>query len=320
MHMIEYLNGKHSMAWSGETPWHGLGKQVPEDLTPEQMLEAAGIDWTVEKVPAFIEYNGERMETGSAALVRSTDNKILTNITDDWEPLQNSEAFEFFHEYVMAGDMDMHTAGSLRDGKMVWGLAKIKSSFELFGGDRVDNYLLFSNPHEYGRSIDIRVTPIRVVCNNTLTLAISTSADKMVRMNHRRKFDADEVKRTLGFADRKFEAYKEMAEFLGSKRAKTFDVMNYLEEIFPRGGKEPQEGSEKKLSRPAQIAMDVLDTQPGAEFAPGTWWSAFNSVTFATDHLLGNSQDTRLMSSWYGANRARKMTALEKAVEYAEAS
>jgi phage/plasmid-like protein (TIGR03299 family) len=320
MHMIEFLNGKHSIAWSGETPWHGLGKQVPADLTPEQMLEAAGLDWTVEKVPAYVNYNGEEIATGQHALIRDLDGQILTNISDDWEPLQNSEAFGFFHEYVMAGDMEMHTAGSLRDGRMVWGLAKIKSSFELFGGDQVDNYLLFSNPHEYGKGIDIRVTPIRVVCNNTLTLAVSNSADKMIRINHRTKFDAEEVKRTLGFAERKFEVYKEMAEFLGSKKAKEADVVKFLSEVFPRGGKVTEEDADVKLSRPAQVIYDILETQPGAEFAPGTWWAAFNGVTFATDHLLGNTQDTRLNSSWYGANRAKKLIALEKAVEYAEAS
>jgi phage/plasmid-like protein (TIGR03299 family) len=161
-----------TMAYAGEVPWHGLGTPVPSDLTPDQMLEKAGLNWEVEKVPAYANVNGEQVEVGKSALVRTSDNRVLDVVGNDWNPLQNADAFDFFNDFVMAGDMDMHTAGSLLGGKRVWALAKVKDSFELFGGkDRVDNYLLFSNPHEYGMSIDIRMTPVRVVCNNTLTVS-----------------------------------------------------------------------------------------------------------------------------------------------------
>ena len=116
------------------------------------------------------------------ALVRSSDNKVLTNIGQIWNPVQNEEAFEFFSEYVLAGDMEMHTAGSLKGGQMVWALAKVKESFDLFGGDKVESYLLFSNPHLYGKSIDIRFTPIRVVCNNTLSLSLEQQAERSIGM------------------------------------------------------------------------------------------------------------------------------------------
>ena len=97
-----------------------------------------------------IQFNGELVPTGQKSLVRSTDGKILTNVGENWTPVQNEEAFNFFGEYVLAGNMEMHTAGSLKGGQMVWALAKVKDSFELFGGDKVDSYLLFSNPHQYG--------------------------------------------------------------------------------------------------------------------------------------------------------------------------
>lgn len=312
-HEIEYRNGKHSIAWCNQVPWHGLGKQVPDDLTPEQMLEAAGLDWSVDKKPLYVKIENKDIPCDDYALVRSDDNKILDVISKDWEPLQNAEAFGFFHEFIMAGNMKMDTAGSLKGGKIVWGLAKIDHSFELFGGDQVENYLLFTNPHQYGKSIDIRITTIRTVCWNTLTLATQNNVDKMVRINHRRKFNADEVKETLGLAHEKFDTYKEMAQFLGSKRAKPEMVDEYLSSLFPSS-------KEGKLSRPAQTILDIIPQQPGAEYAEGSWWSVFNGVTFATDHILGNSADTRLSSSWYGINRARKLKALEDAVEYAEAS
>ena len=127
-HMIEMLDGKVSMAWAGETPWHGLGTKVPNDLTPEQMLKAANLDWTVTPVPAFAEINGKQVDIGRSALVRDRDNKILDVITNDWVPNQNSTAFEFFNDFISAGEMEMHTAGSLRDGQIVWALAKVKEA------------------------------------------------------------------------------------------------------------------------------------------------------------------------------------------------
>ena len=202
-HMIEMLDGKVSMAWAGETPWHGLGTKVPSDLTPEQMLKAANLDWTVTPVPAFAEIGGKQVDIGRSALVRDRDNKILDVITNDWVPNQNSTAFEFFNDFISAGEMEMHTAGSLRDGQIVWALAKVKESFDLFGGDTVESYLLFTNPHKYGHSIDVRFTPIRVVCNNTLSLSLGTKSEKMVKVSHRNEFDGDSVKETLGIAKEK---------------------------------------------------------------------------------------------------------------------
>ena len=168
-----------TMAYAGEVPWHGLGKQVPSDLSPEQMLKAAELDWTVEKVPAFATIAGKKQNVGWSALVRSSDDRILDVVSDEWNPIQNHEAFNFFEEYCRAGDMDMHTAGSLRNGQIVWALAKVKESFELFKGDQVDSYLLFTNPHRFGQCIDIRFTPIRVVCNNTLTLALDRKSTRL---------------------------------------------------------------------------------------------------------------------------------------------
>lgn len=305
-----------TMAWAGETPWHGLGKQVLPDLTPAQMLKEAGLDWSVDKKPMYYEVEGTKHATEQRALVRSSDNKLLTIVSDDWQPVQNHEAFEFFNDFVMQGDMEMHTAGSLRGGKNVWALAKVKESFEILGGDKVESYLLFSNPHEYGKCIDIRFTPIRVVCNNTLTLSLGTKSDLFVRLNHRRAFDRDLVLKTMGIASKKLGTYKEMAEFLASRRFNKENLEQYYKEVFPALTKKDND----IMSRPAETALAHLETQPGAEYGAGSWWQAFNSTTFTIDHILGHNPETRLQSAWYGTNRQRKLTALEKAVEYAEAA
>lgn len=317
-HMVE------TMAYAGAVPWHGLGVSVPSDLTPEQMLEAAKLNWEVQKFPTFavLDENDPEsvIETGQSALVRMSDKKMLDVVSDDWNPVQNAEAFEFFNEFVMAGDMEMHTAGSLRDGQIVWGLAKIKESFELFEGDQIDSYLLFSNFHKYGFSTDVRFTPIRVVCNNTLTLSLNSKVERMVKISHRKQFDASQVKDMLGIATDKLEKYKEMAQFLGSKKAKHESIVEYFERIFPLSKVTEEDKAEGKRSKNADLALGILHTQPGSEYAEGSWWQPFNAVTFMTDHLVGRSPDTRLQSAWYGYNKGLKTKALELAVEMAEAA
>ena len=305
-----------TMAYAGEVPWHGLGQQVPADLSPQQMMESAGLDWTVEKQTLVTLEGAEVPE--KKALVRSSDNKVLDIVGKNWNPVQNIEAFEFFDDFVRSGDMQMHTAGSLKGGQIVWGLAKVNDSFELFGGDKVDSYLLFSNPHRFGQSIDVRFTPIRVVCNNTLTLSLNQESQNAVKLNHKKQFDADEVKRMLGVAEFKLNQYKEMAQFLGTKQFKLDNVREYFNDLFPTYSK--KESDELVISRPGQRLEELLNSQPGANYAQGSWWSAFNAVTYYTDHERGNDSDARLQSAWYGQSKNLKIKALEKALEYAEAA
>jgi phage/plasmid-like protein (TIGR03299 family) len=190
----------------------------------------------------------------------------------------------------------------------------VKDSFELFKGDQVDSYLLFTNPHKYGWSIDVRFTPVRVVCNNTLTLSLNSQSSKIVKVSHRREFDGDVVKETLGVAKEKLAKYKEMAAYLGSKRYTDENIVEYFQRVFP------VTGSKKDLSKNAGIALEIMDQQPGAEYGEGSWWQAFNAVTFMTDHMIGRNADNRMTSAWYGSNKNLKTKALETAVEFADAT
>lgn len=316
-HMIEMIDGVAQMAYrsSQGKPWHGLGTPVGDDMTPIEMMQAAGLDWSVQKVDSFIEFNGKRVPTGQQSLVRETDGKILTQVGPGWNPVQNADAFEFFTDFVSKGDMVMDTAGSLRDGRIVWALADVRDGFTLFGGDEVKGYLLFSNPHQYGKSIDVKFVLTRVVCNNTIAVALNEKGQPAVRVNHRSQFDAERVKELLGISHRKVETFKEAAEFLGSKQYIKSDLEQYFGKVFGESTKE-----DKKLSPTAERAMAVIDTQPGAEFKQGSWWQALNAVTYLCDHELGRSNDTRLASSWFGSNAKRKTDALNLAVEMAEAA
>ena len=316
-HLVE------SMAYAGELPWHGLGVEVPGNLTPVEIQKEAGLDWEVEKMPLVALDGPTRKQIqipSKNALVRTSDGKVLDIVGNDWHPVQNEQAFEFFNDFVHSGDMSMHTAGSLKGGRIVWGLAKVNESFTVFGDDQVDSYLLFTNPHQYGQSIDVRFTPIRVVCNNTLTLALNKSANGVITLNHKSAFDADTVKALMNLSSDKMKQYSEMARFLGKKQAPREKVEEYANKLFPTYSKKEAAEGEIILSRPATRVLELLEEQPGHEYAPGSWWNAFNAVTFFTDHERGSDNDARMQSVWYGQSKNLKIKALEEAIKFAEAA
>lgn len=329
-----------TMAYAGQVPWHGLGVPVSNDLTVCQMLEAAGLDWEVQKVPTYFramceieaaaptgkiasifrptgkQYKEVEYPTGKQALIRVTDNKILSTVSDTWNPCQNHEAFTIFEEFVDRNELEMHTAGSLRGGQLVWCLAKMKNEFVLFDDDKTEQYLLLVNPHIFGKAIHIRNTPIRVVCNNTLALSLSQEVEVQANQSHRSMFDAEKMKEAIGIATIQLEKYEEMSRFICSKRYEMTTVQEYFDEVFPNMS--VKRGNEH--SRNSGICMDLLHEQPGAEFGEGTWWQAFNAVTYLADHVHGKDTETRMNSAWFGTNANRKITALNKAIEYAEAA
>lgn len=315
-HALEMIDGVAQMAYVGELPWHGLGFEVDPDISPIEMMKVAGLDWTVDKLPlTATDPLGNVIQTKSSALVRSTDNKLLDIVPNSWQPVQNQEAFEFFNEFIDNNDMEMHTAGSLFNGKRVWALAKVKEGFTVFGGDDVESYLLFSSPHQFGRAIDIKFTPIRVVCNNTLSYALSKLEQNQVRISHRKEFDPTMAKEMLGIASNQLVQYRETAEFLGSKRYTEDTLLEYYKELFPT-----YSDDKTVISRQAERAVELTETQPGNQFARGTFWNAFNAVTFITNHEYGRSNDGRLDSLWFGANNTRNRKALDLALDYAKAA
>lgn len=311
-HEVETINGVAQMAYVGEKPWHGLGTEVEPTITPLEMMKVAGLNWGVYKTPLEYNFGMSKQEVpGRQALVRDLDGKVMDIVGDNWNPVQNKEAFEFFVDFVDTGNMTMNTAGSLKEGRIVWALAKVSDSFSLKtdqGEDVVESYLLFSNPHEYGKTVTVQFTPIRVVCNNTLTLSLNTKSSNGVKINHARRFDAEKVSEMLGLAHIKLEAYKESAEYLLSKRYTMDDMLNYFKQVFPATG-------EKDISRTVTRALDAVNTQPGAEMGEGSYWQLFNTTTYLIDHEIGRSIDTRLQSAWYGEGVRTKQKALQLALD-----
>jgi phage/plasmid-like protein (TIGR03299 family) len=315
------MHHMETMAYKRQVPWHSLGINAPSDADLDTMLELSGTNWEVAKFPSWVTVGNEFVETGQHALVRLSDKKVLTNVGADWNYTQNREAFEFFRKFCENGTAEIETAGSLKDGQYVWVLAKLKKGFKVCGKDEIQSYLLFTNPHVFGAAIDIRFTNIRVVCWNTMRFALKADSDAIVRVTHRARFNAEKVQQTLGIAEDRMNEYKEFAEFVSSKKFTKEAVQEYFSKVF-NGGDAKKEKDKRWATREtnADRAFKVLDAQPGANLGEGTWWQAFNAITFQLDHLYGEDRDNRLVNSWYGNGNNQKRLAAKLAVDFAKLS
>tara|TARA_B100000035_G_scaffold1622_2_gene1366 strand:+ start:6471 stop:7499 length:1029 start_codon:yes stop_codon:yes gene_type:complete len=336
-----------TMAYAGEVPWHGLGVKVEDNLTPDEMLVAAGLDWTVSKRHLFthsepsVENSKEVIPVNDYyVLVRDSDNKTFGPCGPKFVPSQNADAFKFFEKFTSVGDMSMDTAGALKGGEQVWGLAKINDGFTLPGDDRVLGYLLVSVSHKWGKANEIRFTPIRVVCNNTLTYALADKTRPSFKMPHLTALDAEVFKsaeEALGIAGDRMKDFKESAEFLSSKNYTSQNVVSYISELFQPELLEQQKNIEQmsdikaiatrqsmvdEFKRIPAMVHQALEEQPGANLksSKGTWWGAANAVTFIVDHKWGHDRDAALHNAWFGGRASLKQKAISKALEYAKAA
>ena len=335
-----------TMAWANEVPWHGLGVQVDNNLTPLQMQEAAQLDWTVSKRPSYTidapewsEDVGIMQTPNTFHIVRDSDNTVLSHCGRDYIPIQNEDVFKFFKRFTEAGHMTMETAGSLKNGGEIWGLAKISEDFELAGDDLIKGYLLINQPHIVGKSMTIKLTPIRVVCNNTLTMALQQGGTASFRMPHVREFGTDVIQaaeEALGLSAQAMTEFRTNSTLLSKAKAKHSDVLDYVAEIYQpqmiaeyrneqllrESGKAIGEQAPliEKLNKFPSLVVDALEQSPGANLksARGTWWGALNAVTYVEDHLReSQTEGNALHSAWFGAAANRKSKALSLALQRA---
>lgn len=228
-----------SMFYVRETPWHGLGTKVMEAPDSEGALIAAGLNWNVIQEPIFT--GGNEPIRGYKANIRDSDRRVLGVVTDRYKVIQNHEAFAFTDELLGQG-VRYETAGSLQDGKKVWLLAHMPYEY-IISGERISPYLLFSNTHDGSGAIKVALTPIRVVCNNTLNLALST-AKRSWSMIHTGDIRSkmQEARDTLFMAERYMDELGKEFEALRLKKLSDQKVMEYIEILLPvEDGSTPQQ-------------------------------------------------------------------------------
>lgn len=219
-----------TMFYVRETPWHGLGTKVMETPTSKEALSLAELDWRVEQEPIYTETGN--LISGFKANVRDTDQKILGVVTDRYKVIQNEEAFAFTDELLGEG-VRYETAGSLQGGRKVWLLAHMPHEY-IIAGERISPYLVFSNTHDGSGAIRVAITPIRVVCNNTLNLALSTAKRSWSTIHIGDiKSKLEEAKNTLFMANAYMDELGREFENLRQKKLTDKQVMDYIELLIP---------------------------------------------------------------------------------------
>jgi phage/plasmid-like protein (TIGR03299 family) len=302
-----------SIAYANQVPWHGLGARIEDSATPEEFLKAAKLDWKVNLYPLTAKVGDEEISIpGRFALIRDNDNQVMTVTGSAWKPLQNSETLDFMTRYCAAGGAKMETAGSLRNGKIVWGLAKLAHSFEVRPGDRVEGYLLITSPHVVGQAITVRTTTVRVVCANTMALAErSQDSEVHYRQSHLSVFDVDAAKAAVE------NAHEELASC--ERRAKTLDKLKISAEdavrkiLVPTFMPEIMTDSDliKNIMNADVMPRKIAEILQSVENAPGAiadnGWGVLNGVTHWVDHVQGQGAESRMYRSWVGDYGRKKL-------------
>lgn len=250
-----------SMFYVRETPWHGLGTKVLEAPASKDALQLAGLNWRVMQEPIYTAM--EELVDGYKANVRDSDRKVLGVVTDRYRVIQNDEAFAFTDELLGAG-VKYETAGSLQGGRKVWLLAHMPHEY-IISGERISPYLLFSNTHDGSGAIKVALTPIRVVCQNTLNLALA-GAKRSWSMIHTGdiKEKMQEAKDTLFLAEKYMDELGKEFEVLRMKKLTDKQVMEYIEILLPveDGFTTQQEKNMKRLREDMKIRyFDAPDLQ-----------------------------------------------------------
>jgi phage/plasmid-like protein (TIGR03299 family) len=326
-----------SIAYAGQRPWHGLGFEITSAATPEEMLRYAKLDWTVSKRPIWTNDSADIKNPNTAAtllfndlyaLVRDSDNKILGVCGPNYQPFQNSETMDFFKKFCDAGSMTMEVAGSLRGGKWVWALARIAASpFTLMGEDENYTYLLLCSPHIWGEAATIMFTSVRVVCWNTLTQAMSKSLTDKFRLLHTRSFQDVRAAAELTVEQTLIQkaVYEQKIKLLAETPLVDLTALyNYIAAVMQPTGCRDKGTPLSELGKPAQTVLMNYHTAPGSKLqsASGTYWGAFNAITYYYDHQYGRSgADNRLYEAWLShKNAVIKRKAFDIALAHAQAA
>lgn len=218
------------MFYTRTKPWHGLGVQVQEAPESKDALRLAGLDWKVYQREVYTD-SGIRID-GYRANVRNTDNKVLGVVTERYKIVQNEEAFAFTDALLGKG-VRYETAGSLQEGRKVWLLARLPKEY-IISGEQISPYLVFSNSHDGSAAVRVAVTPIRVVCNNTLNLALSTAKRSWAMVHTGNiKGKIHEAQETLFMAETYMNKLGKEFETLKLQKLSDRQIKEYIELLLP---------------------------------------------------------------------------------------
>ncbi|HAY33957.1 MAG TPA: hypothetical protein DCY06_07440 [Bacteroidetes bacterium] len=319
-HNIEIINGEASMFYYGKTPWHGLGTDLKKPATSSEAIKAAKLDWVVEKRQLFLD-NNQPVKNKFATVRTDRPENVLGIVGSTYTPLQNTDAFKFFDSIVIDNQAMYHTAGSLLEGKVVWILAKLPGEIKITGEDITKKYLLLSNSHDGSSAVQIKFTPIRVVCNNTLTMAFGDQ--QFLSVYHQRDIKArlNDVPKLLNIINSRYTEIDATLKELVKIQMTDITLEKYLLDVFPDPKRKKEEKLyEYELSRAKTnrewskffFENGVGNKLPGVS---GSLWATLNGITELIDHkVTKQSQDRKLNTIWFGDGAAVKAKAYKLAV------
>ena len=311
-------DGTVEMAYTGDKPWHGLGNPVPNAMTSKEAIEAASMDWNVITTPVYINLNGEHLQVpDKAAIIREDTQEVFNILSDRYTPVQNVEAFQFFDAVVAAGSAIYHTVGSLDGGRRVWIAAKLPTTLKVTNQDLIEKYILLSNSHDGTKALTMQLTPIRVVCNNTLSVALK---EKTTRFYGRHTPNilsrAKNAQELLGLSEAYFQLFMDGVTALAAKKMKESDMQAMLVQLFKL---EEHKVDERKMRAETEYSVakvrELFESGKGNDLkgVKGTAWAAYNAVTEFVDsyRLVGKGMgskdsttlataDRRVDASWFG--------------------
>ena len=297
------------MTADGRDAWHGLGARLSQVATAQEAIEAANMGWEVEMREVFIQTpSGQFMAVPNKKAVTRMDNgKVFGVFSNQYTPLQNRDAFTFFDSVVGAGEAIYHTAGTLAGGSRIWILAKLPGDLKLSDTDVLERYILLANSHDGSLAVTMKPTTVRVVCNNTLSVALGGDTNKLFRAVHTSSVmqRVNQARETLGLQEAYFANVMRGIERLADERMTQAAANEFLVELFG------QEENREAISTRMQNQIDTV----GNLFVKGTGnhgvnrWDMLNAVTEFVDHKRTKDADKRLDAAWFGGGKDLKQKA-----------
>lgn len=315
MHLVE------TMAYAGETPWHGLGKK----LQPHQPIEVwranAGMDWQIEASEVRYITGSNTVGVINAfpeqkVLYRSDTKAPLAVVSKRFQVVQPGEILEFYRDLTEIGGFELETAGVLREGRKFWALARTGQSVSLKGRDRVEGYLLLATACDGSLATTAQFTSVRVVCNNTLQIALG-NASGAIKVPHRSQFDPEAVKRQLGITVASWDGFVARMKALVERPLDPDSVEGLLRRVLTYSG---QEGRASVVNEQAVANVRALYEGGGRgallASSRGTAWGLLNGVTeFIDHHRRARSDDHRRDAAWFGQGAQIKQRAWDEVMK-----
>jgi len=337
-HEIDHSNNRANMAYAGEKPWHGLGFKINAEASIQEWRTAAGLDWEIKK-------GGLVMRAEDGALVDASDlNRSILYRSDTHARLsimstsghhvvQPDEILSFIGDSVKAMGWKMETAGSLKGGRKIWALANIGEEAEVGKGDKVKGYLLAATACDGSMASEFIFTSVRVVCDNTLHMAVDGSIKEAkgdgarVKVYHYNSLNVAAVKQQLGIATSVWSGFIERAKTLSRINLSDKKAVQILRSVYAPEEKqvEGEVISDEQFLKENATARRVLELYQGAgigmqlKTARDTAWGLVNATTEFYDHTSKTrSTDNRINSAWFGAGAIKKQEVMDACFEMAD--